>query len=95
MIRRRSEFAALLKKSKRLSYEVHGERCSILCAASLHDINKMLAPKKQFSIQEIQQKLPKKLDKYLGAFQADKNIISDLPPCQLEIDISTEIEKEE
>lgn len=92
---RYTELAAHLKKSEHLHLNMRNEDCSRLYAASLYDINKMLSPKKQFSDEEIRQKLPHPLHKYISAFKADKNDKSDLPPHRPGVDISIELEKDE
>lgn len=81
-----TEFAACLKK---------GAQNISVFAASVNDINKMLAPKQKLTPEEIKAKLPSELQKYWSVFETNKNNASDLPPHRPGVDIAIEIEKDE
>ncbi|KAI0992315.1 hypothetical protein K3495_g15871, partial [Podosphaera aphanis] len=92
---RHTAMSAYLKHVVRKGRVGANESSISVYAASLHDINKMLSPKKQLSREEILLKLPKQLQSYCYAFEGDKNNQSDLPPHRPGVDIAIEIEKDE
>lgn len=89
-----TEFSAYLKRFYILKADKPDKQCVSIFAASLNDINKMLAPKKRFTREEILDKLPSQLHHYYQAFKPDKDDASDLPPHCPGIDIAIEIEKD-
>ncbi|KAI0993167.1 hypothetical protein K3495_g15017, partial [Podosphaera aphanis] len=93
---RHTEMTAYLKRACRKS-QAQGEEESALSvyAASIHDINKMLAPKKKMTREEILHKLPGQLRHHYVAFEADKNDIRDLPPNRPGVDLAIELEKDD
>ena len=90
-----TEFAAYIKKGVHQPSGQDRESNISIYAASVHDINKMLTPRKILSKEEIINKLPKQLQHHYKAFEDHKSSINDLPPHRPGVDIAIEIEKDE
>ncbi|KAI0991140.1 hypothetical protein K3495_g17047, partial [Podosphaera aphanis] len=86
--------SAYLKRARQQNQGENRDTLSVY-AASVHDINKMLAPKKKITREEIISNLPEKLRHHFRAFEADNNDRNDLPPNRPGVDLSIEIEKDE
>lgn len=91
---RHKEFSAYIKSFYTLKRDRPNMEWVLIFAASLNEINKMLATKKKFTRKEIPDKLPSQLHHYCQAFEPDKDDASDLPPHRPGIDITIEIEKD-
>ena len=92
---RHTAFAALIRKTCEKSHSNKPCDDISVCAASIYDINKMLSPKINISVEEIKSKLPNQLKHYYQSFEADKLDISDLPPHRPGVDLAIDIEKDE
>ncbi|KAI1000739.1 hypothetical protein K3495_g7456 [Podosphaera aphanis] len=90
-----TEFASYLKKSFNSKSEPGNENTISVFTASIHDINKMLAPKQRLTQEKIKSKLPHQVQHHLHFFEADDNDSSDLPPHRPGVDMALEIEKDE
>lgn len=93
---RYTEFSAYVKRAyQRNKVDKEQDQSPSIYAASIHDINKMLSPKKQLSREKIMDNLPEQLRHYHSLFEANHNDLRDLPPHRQGVDLSIEIEKDE
>ena len=93
---RNTEFSARVKPAYRQNKN-GGQQDQTLSiyAASIHDINKMLSPKKRLTREDIITNLPDQLQHHHSIFETDHNDSRDLPPHRPGVDLAIEIEKDE
>ncbi|KAI0994648.1 hypothetical protein K3495_g13533 [Podosphaera aphanis] len=92
---RHTKFASYLKKSFNPKNEPGNENSISVFAASIHNINKMLAPKQRLTQEEIKSRLPHQVQHHFHLFEADNNDSTNLPPHRPGVDMAIEIEKDE
>lgn len=86
--------SALLRRAEKWQELEEDNKIASVNAASVHDIKKIVEPKRQISREEKKAQLPDQICHHFLAFEADKNDHSNLSPHCEGVDLAIEIEKD-